>query len=673
MSNAFRTPILDQTRNIIRSLIPVAEGGVFSLRDQRSSVKALLRASRLKRAIDKSISSSDKEGVSRHIRSILDLSASVTPSISGKGMWFKRWSSLLHTNIKQFLDDRSRQSSIVHEMLPLAGAFACPLEITKSRYPGIFSTSSLEESLASFRRVIASTYFKFPKLYFETKDVRGLAFQKRRLECHTPSNWGKYEIRCDGSGREFVAYIKNRATRDRILKEYYSVFGDEFHDSLLSVLKERKKIAKSLGFKSWTDMQAAATNGGTEDDALCFIDSVYKEGQPYIHSLLGRLKKIPLDVRSPTSRAVPAQSVIPRWSTIDEAFLLTSARPAIHESKIGQLFEYNLIFDRIVSKIAQLFTVKLEPAKSSLLLHGWHPSVRILRVSDFEGNELGYIYVDLFRRMSGISGMGPHCTALNPSSKHVRIYMGLQPPYRSDVTFRKERYFTYEEITALMHEFGHAMHVLLKPDTAPMSQLPMDLRESVSILMELYSLTDDFQDYLTDGKLSGNDRDAIRRDQWFYVDIVRNLAVSEYLHSSRFDPDISDASALKRVAREVYEKHSPIPMANFINPLGGEVTNYLLDGESRIGYLQSYMRASSWLNQAEFPAATAKIVRKEVIRRGFEPYVSAALECHLRGSVGPCHPLPPLSSKRNGNTSSDTCSSSSIWEFVSPKLKIPMK
>ena len=673
MSNAFRTPILDQTRNIIRSLIPVAEGGVFSLRDQRSSLKALFRASRLKRAIDKSISSSDKEGVSRHIRSILDLSASVSPSLSGKGIWLKRWSSLLHTSIKEFLDDRSRQSSIVREVLPLAGAFASPLEITKSRYPSVFSTDSLEYSLASFRRVIASTYFKFPKLYFEPKDVRGLEFQKRRLECHTPWNWGKYEIRCDGSGRELVAYIKNRATREQILKEYYSVFGDEFHDALLSVLKERKNIAKSLGFKSWTEMQASATNGGTEDDALSFIDSVYKEGQPYIHQLLGRLKKIPLDLQSPRSRAVPAQSVIPRWSTIDESFLLTSTRQAIHESKIGRLLEYNLIFDRIVSKIAHLFSVKFQPVESSLLLHGWHPSVRILRVSDFEGNEIGYIYVDLFRRMSGISGMGPHCTALNPSSKHVRIYMGLQPPYRSDVTFKKERSFTYEEITALIHEFGHAMHVLLKPDTAPMSQLPMDLRESVSILMELYSLTDDFQDYLTDGKLSGNDRDAIRRNLWFYVDIIRNLAVSEYLHSSRFDPDISDASELKRVARQVYEKYSPIPVANFINPLGGEVTNYLLDGESRIGYLQSYMRASAWLNKAKSPTETVNIILKDIIRKGFEPYVSAALECRLRGSVGPSHPLPPPSSKRDGKNSGDISIVAAIWEFVSQKHKIPRK
>ena len=642
MSNAYRTPLLDPFRNAIRILVPSGPSGIFSLRDHRSSLKAIYRAGQYKSELRHALKSNDLKQVVPCVQNVMDFIGVTNPHIIGKGVWFKFWSGRLQRHMKEWIRTECVTSPLLRDALPMASPFSSPLEVSSLRNPAI-STKQLEDSVAAFRRVIGTVFFKFPKIYFHPKDVKGLAFQKRRLESHSPFTWGQYEIRCDGNGREFTAFIENRATRSKILNEYYKVFdeSDEFHSAILDVLRARKAFSQQLGFKSWTDMQARINGLANEGSGLALVDQMYKQGQPQIKSVLARMRRIPLDI----DKRIPPGS--PAWTTVDEAFLLNAIRPSVRDLKNENMFEFSRIIAKIVEKIGQLFSITIEPVSHSLWSHGWHPDVQVFRVQSADNEEeIGYIYLDLFRRMSSLAGAGPHCSALSPSTKHVRIYMGLQPPYRSDITFRKERFLTYEEITAIMHEFGHAVHVLLRPEGSPIAQLPLDMRETVSIATELYSLTDDCVDWLTDGKVSAKERSAIRRDEWFYVDILRNVAVSEHIHSSRFHPDIETPGGLRNVVREIYGKYSPIPLGDFVNPLGGELSNYLIDGESRVGYIQSYMRASSLLMDVERgKLSVPDMLRKltcDFIQREFDPFVSGALESIAHTATDMKHPLPPI-------------------------------
>jgi hypothetical protein len=256
--------------------------------------------------------------------------------------------------------------------------------------------------------------------------------------------------------------------------------------------------------------------------------------------------------------------------------------------------------------------------------------------------------------------------------------MGFQPPYRSDITFKKERNFTFEEISALMHELGHCMHLLLKPIGSPVSQLPLDMRETVSVMTEMYCETDEFLDKLVGSQISSNHRLALSRNEYFYVDIVRNLAVSEYIHSSKFDPNTATVAELKKIVREIYGKYSPIPLAEYVNPLGGELSNYLIDGESRVGYLMSYIRAASILSDVKNGTCNGDVVfqrlREQFVEKPFLPIVSDLLESKV-GGIEPktaMHPLPPIvkaSAENNGNIF-ESCTPLSLWKFHNPNLRV---
>ena len=505
---------------------------------------------------------------------------------------------------------------------------------------------------------MGAVYFKFPKLFFHPNEVRGLGFQRKRLECHSPSKWGQYEIRCDGTGRDFASFVHNRATREKILRQYYSVFNSspELPSAVLQVLRERKKFALALGFKSWSEMQAVM-NSYDYKWTKQFVEELWKSGQPGIRQLVSRMRAMPTDIDGSRS---------PSTTTVDEQYLLTQLRGPL-ELKHEKHFEYNTALARILDLVADLFSVRFEPVQQSLWNHGWHKLVKPLRVTRPDGSHIGYIYVDLFRRpmSSPLAGAGPHCSVLNPADSQVRVFMGLHPPYRSDVTFKKERFFTYEEITALMHELGHAMHILLRPRGSALSQLPLDVRETVSVLMELYSLSTEGMERISNKQLGDKDKQRLKRDEWFYVDIIRNVAVSEHIHSEDFDPDSATPDDLVRVCREVYARYSPVKVSDFVNPLGGELANYLVDGESRIGYLVSYARASSVLRDRKVATRDLmKALNEEVVGRSFHPSVSEMLESRKSGKTSPDHPitLPQLIRKDRSDGLFSTSYVGSIWD-----------
>ena len=626
MSNAFRTPGLDALRTIMSNMLPWGKANLFSLRSYRSLLSCL-------RKVRGAETSDSTETI---VRTMTDLIGVIDSRIVGTGFWFRKWSPWVRSRIKSFIKSRPEVASGLSAYAP----FVSPLEVTALRHGIDFNR--LEHEVTNLKRVMATIFLRFPRLYFHPNEVKGLQFQRKRLECHSPSRWGQYEIRCDGNGRDFASYIKNRPTREKILKEYNNVFNEsnEFHDAVLTVLRERRRLAKSLGFSSWSEMQSVTNGyqtwlneeyGGSSSG---FLEHLFQKGQPRLKKSIGRMRSIPTDVTKTT------------WTpdSVDEQFLITSTRSTL-EFKKPQIFEYRKATDKILRYFERMFDLTFTEEISSVTFHGWHKDVRILAVKSGD-SILGRIYLDMFRRpmATGLAGAGPHCSVLMPSDEHVRIFMGLQPPYRSDVTFKKERFLTIEEITALMHEFGHALHILLRPRGSPISQLPMDIRESVSVFCELLSFTDEFLDFVSENKLTAADKKLLRRDEWFYVDIIRNIAVSEYLHSSHFDPETANMEDLKATARQVYAKFSPFKVCDFLNPLSGELSSYLLDGESRIGYLVSYVRAATALSatstKPEWNRAVCDSVRASIISKAFEPLASSALESYLTSTPSMrTHPL----------------------------------
>jgi peptidyl-dipeptidase Dcp len=126
-----------------------------------------------------------------------------------------------------------------------------------------------------------------------------------------------------------------------------------------------------------------------------------------------------------------------------------------------------LSLDRIIEAAfytaQRLFGLRFGPAPNVPV---WHPDVRVWRVSDADGNEIGLFFGDYFAR--GSKRSGAWMTALRDQQKLA----GHTPLIVNVCNFAKApagepTLLSFEDARTLFHEFGHALHGLLSAVTYP--------------------------------------------------------------------------------------------------------------------------------------------------------------------------------------------------------------
>jgi peptidyl-dipeptidase Dcp len=126
-----------------------------------------------------------------------------------------------------------------------------------------------------------------------------------------------------------------------------------------------------------------------------------------------------------------------------------------------------LSLDRIIEAAfytaQRLFGLQFAPAPDAPV---WHPEVRVWRVSDAEGREIGLFFGDYFAR--GSKRSGAWMTALRDQQKLA----GHTPLIINVCNFAKAAageptLLSFEDARTLFHEFGHALHGLLSAVTYP--------------------------------------------------------------------------------------------------------------------------------------------------------------------------------------------------------------
>jgi peptidyl-dipeptidase Dcp len=129
----------------------------------------------------------------------------------------------------------------------------------------------------------------------------------------------------------------------------------------------------------------------------------------------------------------------------------------LDEEQIKPYFELNNVLQNGVFYAAtQLYGITFKERKD---LPVWQPDVRVFEVFDKDGSGLGVIYFDYFKR-DNKSG-GAWFSTLVEQSK----LLGTKPVVYNIANFTKPApglpaLLTYDDVTTMFHEFGHALHGL---------------------------------------------------------------------------------------------------------------------------------------------------------------------------------------------------------------------
>ena len=266
------------------------------------------------------------------------------------------------------------------------------------------------------------------------------------INLHKPAADGSITLTSDSPD---VNPVLNFAKSADLRKRMYLAYQDRAYPQnvtvLAELLKKREELANLIGYKHWSDMNAADKMAVNSQNISNFIDKIDAASRPAAERetqmLLAQARK---ERPSLTNITTPDRRYyFEQVRRMEFDFNSQSARP---------YFPYDRVQQGILEVASQLFSVVFRPAKDAVT---WDPSVSAFDVFDGD-RRLGRIYLDMHPR--------PGKDQWFSSSPILDGKRGQQLPEVALIcNFSGGKpgepgLMEYSEVTTFFHEFGHLMH-----------------------------------------------------------------------------------------------------------------------------------------------------------------------------------------------------------------------
>jgi peptidyl-dipeptidase Dcp len=284
-----------------------------------------------------------------------------------------------------------------------------------------------------------------------------------------------------------LAQLKSRALRERIFRAsvYRGRAGTTDNTAVIAELvRLRAERARLLGYETHAAYQL-------EDESA---------GNPRaVHAMLAQLTPIALAraaadaaqmqqlIEQEAAREQTASFELRPWDWSYYAEQLRRARHRFDQAQVMPYFELDrVLHDGVFYAAEQLHGLTFHERFD---LPRYHPDVRIFEVRDTDGAPLALFLADYFARENKQGG-GWMCSYVRQSrllcaKAVVANNLNIPKPQRGQPAL-----LTFDEVTAMFHEFGHALHGLLSNVRYPLlsgTNVPRDFVEYPSQYNEMWA------------------------------------------------------------------------------------------------------------------------------------------------------------------------------------------
>lgn len=263
------------------------------------------------------------------------------------------------------------------------------------------------------------------------------------------------------------------ATRERLWRAVTALGGKENIEVLAQLAQLRREYAQLFGYDTYADFvlrRRMAKNAAAVSSFLDEVKGAVAQRELADLALLradkARLRRTPL-----------ASTQLERWDVAFHSARVRNATHRVDQEAFRRHFPPEASVQFVFALAERLFGVRFAPLKQAL----WHPDARAFAVSDRAGGALlGTLYVDLYPRADKYNH-----AAVWP----IRMSSALaqrRPAAALVVNFNR-RGLTLEELETLLHEFGHALHILLSQTRYAGqggSNVQLDFAEAPSQMLE---------------------------------------------------------------------------------------------------------------------------------------------------------------------------------------------
>lgn len=257
-----------------------------------------------------------------------------------------------------------------------------------------------------------------------------------------------------------LAVLKDRALRERIFSASISrgMLGDSSDQraTVSRLAQLRAQRAKLLGYPNYASYSLADQMAKTPDAAVKLMTGM-----------------VPAAVKNVKAEAAKLQAMIDKenggftlapWDWDFYAEKVRKAEYDLDESLIKPYFELeHVLRDGVFFSAGKLYGITFKERKD---LPVYRPEVRVYEVFGPDSTTVGLVYFDFFSRDNKQGG------AWMDSFQDQSGLLGKKPLVTQNVNIKKPSagepvLMSFDEVTTLFHEFGHALHGLLSKQKYP--------------------------------------------------------------------------------------------------------------------------------------------------------------------------------------------------------------
>ena len=257
----------------------------------------------------------------------------------------------------------------------------------------------------------------------------------------------------------FVTYAENRALREKMFKAFSSKAnkGNDLDNNavVIEIANLRHLKAVLLGYTSHAEFILEERMAKTPGTVQGFLDELLDKSLPKAKEEFIELEAF--------AKAKGAELPLQRWDGAYYSEKLKKEKLSFDEEKLRPYFKLENVIDGVFEVSQKLYGLTYKENKE---IPVYHEEVTAYEVYDEKGAFVSLFYADFFPRAGKRQGAwmtsykGQWKENGENSRPHVSIVCNFTKP-----TETKPSLLTFNEVTTLFHEFGHALHGMLANTT----------------------------------------------------------------------------------------------------------------------------------------------------------------------------------------------------------------
>ncbi|MFT4698342.1 MAG: Zn-dependent oligopeptidase [Flavobacteriaceae bacterium] len=257
----------------------------------------------------------------------------------------------------------------------------------------------------------------------------------------------------------FVTYADSRELREKMSLAFgaKAFQNNEFdnQENVLKIVSLRHQRAELLGYSSHAHFTLEERMAKTSEKVIDFSEELLEKAKPAAQKEFNELESF--------AKELDGLDHLEKWDGSYYSEKLKQKLFSLDDEQLKPYFKLEKVINGVFIVANKLYDLNFEEVSD---IDTYHEEVKTYRVTNNEGDLVSIFYAD-FHPRAGKRG-GAWMTSFKPQyiqdntneRPHISIVCNFTKPTES-----KPSLLTFNEVTTLFHEFGHALHGMLADTT----------------------------------------------------------------------------------------------------------------------------------------------------------------------------------------------------------------